>query len=137
MPGQLVIETVTPGLCTQALGRDPARGVPVAITTYRGDLQVRQVTTGATTLDPDLIHVAAFLVPDAPVPAAPYAVAAEVFLRFYRTRGGGTQAQGVRNVDTDVAADRLRVTFEMPRSTEYAELGYQVVVVTDAEASAL
>ena len=131
------------GLCTKAFGVDPVRDVPVTITTYRGELRVRQVTTGATAMDPDNTHVAAFHVPDSPSwHQPPRAVAAEMSLRFYRVRGD-TQAQGVLEVTAELADDphggrdrRLRVTFEMPRSTEYAELGYQVVVVTDRHEAA-
>lgn len=140
----LAIESVVAGLRTEALGTDPVRGVPVTLTTYRGALRVRQVSTGSMTMDPDGIHVAAFFVPDSPPwHKPPHAVATEVFLRFYRIRSGETQAQGVREATADLADDPrggsdrwLRVTFEMPRTTEYAELGYQVIVVTDRPGTA-
>jgi hypothetical protein len=100
-------------------------------------VRVRRHTSGVVTLRAEQTYPAGFLVPAAPGPdRTPRAVDAALELRYFHDNNDQSYSQGVRNVGVQVVPDpdggpapRFWVAFEMPQTTELAELGYRVLVV--------
>ncbi len=137
MSGQLVVEALVPGLVTEVPAVVPGTDEPARLVTHRGHVRVRRHTSGIVALRAEQTYPTGFLVPAAPgQDRLPRAVDAGLELRYFHDNKDQSYSQGVRNITVRAVADpdggsapRFWVAFEMPQTTEFAELGYRVTVV--------